>query len=95
MIVNVRVVAQVFENKAFADGGENFRPKGAQVFNMPIDSDFVMYADNLVEGIEVVLKELSNGLYTYEYLEQDVEFKDSITVYPAALTNALMPLQHG
>ena len=93
MLVNVRVVAQVFENKAFADGGENFRPKGDQVFNMPIDSDVVMYADYLVTAIETVLKGLGNDLYTYEYLEHDVEFKDDITLPAQTLTEALMILQ--
>ena len=93
MLVNVRVIAQVFENKAFADGGESFRPKGAQVFNMPIDGDFVMYAKYLVTGIEEVLKGLGNGLYQYEYLEHEVEFKDAITVPQVALTNALVELQ--
>jgi len=93
MLVNVRVVAQVFENKAFADGGENYRPKGSQVFNMPIDSDVVMYADYLVTAIESVLKRLGNDLYTYEYLEHDVEFKDDITLPEQTLTEALMILQ--
>ena len=93
MLVNVRVVAQVFENKAFADGGENYRPKGSQVFNMPIDSDVVMYADFLVTAIETVLKDLGNDLYTYEYLEHDVEFKDAITLPEQTLTEALMILQ--
>ena len=93
MLVNVRVVAQVFENKAFADGGENYRPKGSQVFNMPIDSDVVMYADYLVTAIETVLKGLGNDLYTYEYLEHDVEFKDAITLPEQTLTEALMILQ--
>jgi len=93
MLVNVRVIAQVFENKAFADGGENFRPKGAQVFNMPIDGDFVMYADYLVTAIETVLKGLGNDLYTYEYLEHDIEFKEPITVPQVQLTNALVELQ--
>ena len=93
MLVNVRVVTQVFENKAFADGGENYRPKGSQVFNMPIDSDVVMYADYLVTAIESVLKRLGNDLYTYEYLEHDVEFKDAITLPEQTLTEALMILQ--
>jgi hypothetical protein len=93
MLVNVRVVAQVFENKAFADGGENYRPKGSQVFNMPIDSDVVMYAHSLVTAIEEVLKGLGNDLYTYEYLEHDVEFKDAITLPEQTLTEALMILQ--
>ena len=93
MLVNVRVVAQVFENKAFADGGENYRPKGSQVFNMPIDSDVVMYADYLVTAIESVLKRLGNDLYTYEYLEHDVEFKEAITLPEQTLTEALMILQ--
>ena len=93
MLVNVRVVAQAFENKAFADGGESFRPKGAQVFNMPIDSNVVMYANYLVTAIETVLKGLGNDLYTYEYLEHDVEFKDDITLPEQTLTEALMILQ--
>ena len=93
MLVNVRVVAQVFENKAFADGGENYRPKGSQVFNMPIDSDVVMYAHSLVTAIEEVLKGLGTDLYTYEYLEHDVEFKDAITLPEQTLTEALMILQ--
>ena len=93
MLVNVRVVTQVFENKAFADGGENYRPKGSQVFNMPIDSDVVMYADYLVTAIESVLKRLGNDLYTDEYLEHDVEFKDAITLPEQTLTEALMILQ--
>ena len=93
MLVNVRVVTQVFENKAFADGGENYRPKGSQVFNMPIDSDVVMYAHSLVTAIEEVLKGLGNDLYTYEYLEHEIEFKDPITVPQVALTNALVELQ--
>ena len=73
MLVNVRVIAQVF--------------------NMPIDSDDVMYADYLVTAIESVLKRLGNDLYTYEYLEHDVEFKDAITLPEQTLTEALMILQ--
>ena len=93
MLVNVRVVAQVFENKAFADGGENFRPKGAQVFNMPIDSDVVTIADYLVTAIESVLKGLGNDLYTYEYREHDVEFQEPITLPEQTLTEVVMILQ--
>ena len=93
MLVNVRVIAQVFENKAFADGGESFRPKGAQVFNMPIDSDVVMYADYLVTAIETVLKHAGNDLYTYEYLEHDIYFQEPITLQEQTLTNALIKLQ--
>ena len=99
MLVNVRVVTQVFENKAFGEifnGGEHtpvWKPKGAQVFNMPIDSDDVMYADYLVTAIETVLKDLGNDLYTYEYLEHDIEFKEPITVPQVQLTNALVELQ--
>ena len=94
MLVNVRVVAQVWENYGFADGGkDHWKPKGSQVFNMPIDSDVVMYADYLVTAIESVLKGLGNDLYMYEYLEHDVEFKDAITLPEQTLTEALMILQ--
>ena len=60
---------------------------------MPIDSDVVMYANYLVTAIETILKGLGNDLYTYEYLEHDVEFKDDITLPEQTLTEALMILQ--
>ena len=96
MLINVRVIAQVFENKAFADGGTPvWRPKGAQVFNMPIEFGHVIGVEDehMNDAIQYILDSQCNELYKYELLEFEVEFKTAMELPKEALLDALMVVE--
>ena len=91
MKINVRVTAQLWENYGFADGGADYwKPKGTQVFNMPIEDDDLMYAENLDEAIQVTLDNQVTPLYKYELIGTEIEWKTPITLHSNALSDALM-----
>jgi hypothetical protein len=79
MQVKIKVQTQYFENISLSSV-PCFKPRGGQEFIFPCNSDFVMGVElnELVETIEVMLKNYSNAHYKYEYLSHDIEFHEPI-----------------
>jgi hypothetical protein len=83
MQVKIKVQTQYFENISLSSV-PCFKPRGGQEFIFPCNSDFVMGVElnELVETIELMLKNYSNAphRYKYEYMSHDIEFHEPIVI---------------
>ena len=79
MNCTVKVMAQYYEN--YSDTNTPYwKPKGGQEFEIVIDSDIIMYADDLKSHLTEMVAAQSNEHFKYEYIEHDVQFKKPITL---------------
>ena len=75
----VKVMAQYYEN--YSDTKTPYwKPKGGQEFQIVIDSDIIMYADDLKNHLTEMVAAQSNEHFKYEYIEHDVQFNKPITL---------------
>ena len=66
-------MAQYHEN--YSDTNTPYwKPKGGQEFQIVMDSDIVMYSNNLVNHLTDIVSSQSDEHNKYSYLEHDVEF---------------------
>jgi hypothetical protein len=66
-------MAQYHEN--YSDTNTPYwKPKGGQEFQIVMDSDIVMYSNDLVKHLTDVVSSQSDEHNKYSYLEHDVEF---------------------
>jgi hypothetical protein len=73
MNCTVKVMAQYFEN--YSDTKIPYwKPKGGQEFQIVIDSDTILYSDELKNHLREMISNQSNEHHKYEYIEHDVEF---------------------
>ena len=79
MNCTVKVMAQYFEN--YSDTNTPYwKPKGGQEFQIVIDSDTILYSDELKSHLTTLVAAQSNEHHKYEYIEHDVEFKKPIVL---------------
>jgi hypothetical protein len=79
MKVKVNIIAQVWENKAWYEGREVMRPKGDTVFQIEdVDYDDISCAtkEQLTKLFQTLLDEQSDNIYTYEYLDYEVQVNE-------------------
>jgi hypothetical protein len=78
--VTVRILTQVFENKAWSEGGHAWSPKGGQEIIVEVASDTICYADS--DKVLKVLKRMVEknvcGMYKYKYMSHEVIFGEPI-----------------
>jgi len=80
MLVNLLVNCQYYEN--YNVGPEGFgevpywKPKGGHQFLMPIDSDYLMYADEsqIVEAITKIVEKQNTISCKFEYREYQIQW---------------------
>jgi len=73
MNCTIKVMAQYHEN--YSDTNTPYwKPKGGQEFQIVMDSDIVMYSNDLVKHLTDVVSSQSDEHNKYSYLEHDVEF---------------------
>jgi hypothetical protein len=73
MKCTIKVMAQYHEN--YSDTNTPYwKPKGGQEFQIVMDSDIVMYSNDLVKHLTDVVSSQSDEHNKYSYLEHDVEF---------------------
>ena len=73
MNCTVKVMAQYFEN--YSDTKTPYwKPKGGQEFQIVINSDTILYSDELKSHLTTLVAAQSNEHCKYEYIEHDVEF---------------------
>jgi len=73
MNCTIKVMAQYHEN--YSDTNTPYwKPKGGQEFQIVMDSDIVMYSNDLVKHLMDVVSSQSDEHNKYSYLEHDVEF---------------------
>ena len=79
MNCTVKVMAQYFEN--YSDTKTPYwKPKGGQEFQIVIDSDTILYSDELKNHLKEMISNQSDEHKKYEYIEHDVEFKKPIVL---------------
>jgi hypothetical protein len=79
MNCTVKVMAQYFEN--YSDTNTPYwKPKGGQEFQIVIDSDTILYSDELKNHLKEMISNQSDEHNKYEYIEHDVEFKKPIVL---------------
>jgi hypothetical protein len=72
-------MAQYFEN--YSDTNTPYwKPKGGQEFQIVIDSDTILYSDELKNHLKEMISNQSDEHNKYEYIEHDVEFKKPIVL---------------
>lgn len=75
----VQITTQVWENKSFYNGGNSWKPKGMQIFNLYADSDDFAYGeDKCVEAIKELLEEQSNEAERFDYVSHELIFHEPI-----------------
>ena len=76
--VRVVVTCQYYENYAYENGGEAWKPKGSHQFTFIIDSDEWLYcSDEVVKPmVERIIANKCNGHSRYEVLGYDTIFED-------------------
>ena len=92
MGVTVRVLAQYWENKAFYDGGEpSWSPKmGHEFLFENVDSDVVMYADDLKAVLTDLVAAQTDDMSKYEYREHEVIFHEPTKLKADLLEQAII-----
>ena len=79
MNCTIKVMAQYFEN--YSDTKTPYwKPKGGQEFQIVIDSDTILYSDELKNHLKEMISNQSDEHNKYEYIEHDVEFKKPIVL---------------
>jgi len=73
-MATITIYTQYYEN--YSDTATPYwKPKGGQVFEIEnIESDLIMYADDLKEVLTNLVATKSNEHVKYEYREHDVDF---------------------
>ena len=77
MSVNkILIHTQYFENKAFYEGGEAFRPKGGHTFQVEMDADLLLYTDP-AEVFGKMLESQNTDLERFEYVEYEIQWQET------------------
>jgi len=84
MLVNLLVNCQYYENynvgpegfNAYGDGLPHWKPKGGYSFLMPIDSDYLMYAEesHIIQSIQNVLEKWNSISCMVDFLDYEIQW---------------------
>lgn len=81
MKVLVQISAQYYENYAYFNGGQSWKPKGEQQFEMRVDDDYFLYhKEECIEAISKILQKQSNAACKFEYVSHDLIFHESVKI---------------
>lgn len=81
MKVLVQITAQYYENYAYFEGGESWKPKGEQLFEMRVDDDYFLYnKEECVEAISKILEKQSNTACKFEYVSHELIFHEPVKI---------------
>jgi len=88
MNCTVKVIAQYYEN--YSDTKTPYwKPKGGQEFQIVIDSDTILYSDELKSHLTELVAAQSNEHFKYEYIEHDVQFIKPIVLESTELESLI------
>jgi hypothetical protein len=86
----VQITAQSYENKAFYEGRDAWKPTGEQIFKLYADSDDFFYAeDKCIQAIKQLLKEQSNSAFKFMYVSHELIFHEPIELSTIDFENIL------
>ena len=91
MTVTVRVLAQYWENKNLDGGTPSWSPKmGHEFLFENVDSDVVMYADDLKAVLSGLIEAESDEMSKFEYREHEVIFHEPTKLKSDSLEQAII-----
>ena len=88
MNCTVKVMAQYHENYSDTDI-PYWKPKGGQEFQIVIDSDVLMYSNDLIKHLMEIISAQSDEHNKYSYLEHEVEFIKPVVLDTEVLLNLI------
>ena len=75
MKTQVRILAQLHENKAWYEGGEAWKPKGGVEFSVNVDDGIAMYAEeSMILAFMQLLEQESNNCERFTYVSHELIF---------------------
>ena len=72
MNVKVTVKAQMHENKAFYEGGEAWKPKGGHKFQIEMDTDLLLYCEDVTAILSKMVEAHNTDLERFKYIDYEI-----------------------
>lgn len=76
MTNTVHINCQYYENKAFYEGGEAFRPKGGHKFQIEMDTDILMYCEDPHAILTQMVEAHNTELEKFEYIDYEIIWQE-------------------
>ena len=68
----VHINCQYYENKAFYEGGEAWKPKGGHKFQIEMDTDLLMYCEDADAILSKMVESHNTGLERFKYIDYEI-----------------------
>jgi len=68
----VHINCQYYENKAFYEGGEAWKPKGGHKFQIEMDTDILMYCEDSTAIFSKMVEKHNTDLERFKYIDYEI-----------------------
>jgi hypothetical protein len=68
----VHINCQYYENKAFYEGGEAWKPKGGHKFQMEMDTDILLYCEDVTAILSKMVEKHNTDLERFKYIDYEI-----------------------
>jgi hypothetical protein len=68
----VHINCQYYENKAFYEGGEAWKPKGGHKFQIEMDTDILMYCEDSTAIFSKMVEKHNTDLERFNYIDYEI-----------------------
>ena len=68
----VHINCQYYENKAFYEGGEAWKPKGGHKFQIEMDTDILMYCEDSTAIFSKMVEAHNTDLERFKYIDYEI-----------------------
>ena len=68
----VHINCQYYENKAFYEGGEAWKPKGGHKFQIEMDTDLLMYCEDVTAILSKMVEAHNTDLERFKYIDYEI-----------------------
>ena len=76
MTNTVHINCQYYENKAFYEGGEAWRPKGGHKFQIKMDTDLLMYCEDVTAILSKMVEKHNTTLERFKYIDYEIIWQE-------------------
>ena len=72
MTNTVHINCQYYENKALYEGGEAWKPKGGHKFQIEMDTDLLMYCEDVTAILSKMVEAHNTDLERFKYIDYEI-----------------------
>ena len=72
MTNTVHINCQYYENKAFYEGGVAWKPKGGHKFQIEMDTDLLMYCEDVTAILSKMVEAHNTDLERFKYIDYEI-----------------------